>query len=509
MAKSRSLLARLLNAPDLPAIVPRLQPEVLNRVIQTCGLESCSEVVALATPAQLARVFDLDLWRARAPGADERFDADRFGVWLEVLLDAGPEVAAEKLAGLEVDLVAGGLSQHVLVFDQAAIAPYTTLDGEQMPGRRRKHSHAADVGGYVIEARRMSAWDATVELLAFLAAEHGSYFHRLMRQCVRLSNGAREEDASHALLEDADQHMFDLAGDREGRREQQGYVTGAQAHAFLRSARHLTLDGDPPEPSALARAYFRAFAPPPPSEGDRHDSSQTNDQPVESALEVLREAGVLAPPPRALLAAGDAAASRLSWIESHVATYPESAGELAYLANAIVAGCSVQGRPFTEREAGDVVTATCNLGLENWPSGWRDRDLLTAFQVGWGILYREVCVQAANALIHALIGVSCADRDTAFGLESLRRDLIRHTANGEPWRARESLDVILALDAPAWAALLGLIAECPVLHVAVLAASQKSLKTVDADAFEFIATRDQIRAAREFMSALQSVLAGN
>jgi hypothetical protein len=239
-----------------------------------------------------------------------------------------------------------------------------------------------------------------------------------------------------------------------------------------------------------------------------------NDQPAEGALEVLREAGVLAPPPRALLAASDAAASdaaasRLAWIESHVATHPESTAELAYLANALVAGCSVRGRPFTEREAGDLVMATCNLGLQNWPSAWRDRDLLTAFQVGWAFLYREVCVHAANALIQTLTGVSCADRDTSFGLETLRRDLIRHTANGEPWRAGESLDVILALDAPAWAALRGLIAECPVLHLAVLASSQKSLKTVDADAFEFFAGYDQICAAREFVAALRSILAGN
>ena len=38
MAKSQSLLVRLLNTPDFPTIVPRLQPDVLHRVIQTCGV---------------------------------------------------------------------------------------------------------------------------------------------------------------------------------------------------------------------------------------------------------------------------------------------------------------------------------------------------------------------------------------------------------------------------------------------------------------------------------------
>ena len=88
MAKS-GLLARLLDTPHLAKAIPRLQPELLHRVIQTCGLEDSADVVALATPEQLAQVFDLDLWRAPTPGFDEELDPDRFGVWLEVLMHSG------------------------------------------------------------------------------------------------------------------------------------------------------------------------------------------------------------------------------------------------------------------------------------------------------------------------------------------------------------------------------------------------------------------------------------
>ena len=94
-------------------MVPQLPPEVLHRVIQSCGLEDCGELVALATPDQLARVFDLDLWRAGQPGLDEQFDADRFGVWLEVLDGIRRRsVAAQTLAGMDVDLVIAALAQH-------------------------------------------------------------------------------------------------------------------------------------------------------------------------------------------------------------------------------------------------------------------------------------------------------------------------------------------------------------------------------------------------------------
>ena len=66
MANSRGLLERLLKTPDLPTIVPRLEPEVLHRVIEACGLEDCAEFVALATPQQLARVLEADIWRGQA-----------------------------------------------------------------------------------------------------------------------------------------------------------------------------------------------------------------------------------------------------------------------------------------------------------------------------------------------------------------------------------------------------------------------------------------------------------
>src|SRR3954468_18512872 len=122
MAKSESLLVRLLNTPDLATIVPQLQPEVLHRVIQTCGLEDCAEFVALATPQQLTRILDVDIWQAPVPGADEAFDADRFGVWIAVLMDSGAAVAAEKLVALDIELVVTGLARHASVFDHAAVS---------------------------------------------------------------------------------------------------------------------------------------------------------------------------------------------------------------------------------------------------------------------------------------------------------------------------------------------------------------------------------------------------
>ena len=518
MAKSETLLQRLLNAPDLTKIVPRLPPEVLHRVIQTCGLEDCAEFVALATPEQVARILDIDIWRVRTPGTDEQFDTDRFGLWIAVLMEAGADVAAEKVLGLDIELVIAGLVQHAAAFDRAAVSSYTTLDGDEMPGRAMNRGPLSEVGGYVLEARRTSsAWDSIVELLAFLYAAHPGYFHRLMRGWVRLSDDPRVEDGCDDLLDDDEQDMFDLAVDREVRRERQGYVTPAQAHAFLKGGRDLQLGADRPAPSAIARAYFRTIESTLTTEADaRHESVQALIESSPAApstlepsgvIEVLRDAGVLGAQPRALLGAADQQTPRLSWIEVHVASHPASEQELAYLANAIVAGCSIQGRPFTAQEAGDGAVATCNLGLENWPPHWSDPDLVTAFQVGWTVLHRDAGMYVAQHLIEVLAGIRCSDRDIQLRLDGLRRELIRGVRNRKPWRARDALDVILTLDAPSWAALLALIDEYPVIHAALDAPHQRR-RTIDPAEFVFISQNSQIAAVREFMVSLPSALTG-
>ena len=328
MAKSQHLLERLLNTPDLPAVVPRLPAEILHRVIEACGLEDCADLLTLATPGQLAGVLDLDIWRAHRPGGEEAFDPDRFGAWIDVLLQNGAENAAAKLIGLDTDLVTAGVVSHAAVYDLGAVSAYTTLEGELVPGRMTHDGPVAEIGGYVIEAKRTSAWEAIVEVLAHMAAEHPHAFHRLMRHCVALSDDPREEDGCDDLLDRDAQQLFDLTCEREGRRGQQGYVTPAQAHAFLRGARSLQLDALQPPPSPIARAYFQAIDParadldiePQQAGSDAAALIEAGD--AGGAVEVLRAAGVLTAAPRALPDAADEEVSRLRSIRRHVVRHP-------------------------------------------------------------------------------------------------------------------------------------------------------------------------------------------
>ncbi|MEP7341905.1 MAG: DUF6178 family protein [Acidobacteriota bacterium] len=540
------LLARILDTPNLAQAVPQLRPELLHRVIQRCGLEDCGEIVALATPEQLARVFDLDLWSAAQPGRDEQFDAERFGVWIEVLLETGAATAAQKLAGMDAELVIAGLAQHTLVYDRVAVTPYETLDGEQVdPIRADDDGLTSNLGGYLLVARRTDSWEAIVEVLMSLEAGHSEYFHQVMAGCRTLSNSGFEVDGLDDLLQKGDQVMLDLADDREGRREKQGYVTPAQARAFLQMSRELRLDGDArPAANPLARAYFRAINETTTADANSASSlsgllaAESEAQPaqptpedstasVAAVFELLLDAEIIPQPPRALLSGAEERASHLNEIKArlefaldqHHAAYLARQEELAYLANVLMAGCSIQARPFTAQEASDAAAAICNLGMENWPPHWLPAnatampisflvacDLISVFQVGWKILHDNVGMYAAEQLIGVLKRLRCDDREIQKDINALRRELVKHWQAGMPWHARDALDVIAILDTPAWAALLTLIDECPTLHAIVKASKNARVLSVNASDFEFISENSQIECVREFMRSLPETL---
>jgi hypothetical protein len=539
--RDRSLLDRILDTPHLAHVVPRLQPELLHKIIQTCGLEDSAELVALATPGQLARVFDLDLWSPSHAGRDEQFDAARFGVWLEVLLESGASVAAQKLAAMDADLVITGLAQHARVFDSASVAPMVTDDGEELEAIRGPDDElTCDVGGYRLASRRTGSWDPIVEVLTSLAEGYPGYFHRVMSGVRALSNSAPEIDGLDDLLVAGDQAMFDLAHGRERRREQQGYVTPAQARAFLKMSRQLRLGHDTaPQDNPIARAHFRALDEAPGTnvvDAADADSAQrlltagsgAPAAPEDTAaavaavgevLDILQSAGLLAQPPRALLAGSQAEAPRLGRIQAQMqfvfdrdrAAYSTRSQELAYLANTIVAGCSIQARPFTAQEASDAAVAVCNLGLENWRPGLPDdflvgHDLVSVFQVGWTVLHDDVSMYAAEQLTGILATLQCVDREIQTGLNALRVQMKKHWRAGEPWRARDALDVIESLDMPAWAALVGLIDECPVIHAGLAASTNSRTLAVSPSAFEFISENAQIATVRHFMQSLPEIL---
>ena len=502
MQEPRQLVVRLLNTSDIERVVPRLPAEVLHRLIDTCGLEACAEVVALATPRQLQRLLDLDLWRAPVPGADERLDVVRFGEWVEILLELGPAIAADRLAAMDFDLVVGGVAAHVRVFDAGAVSAYTSLDGERMEHYVRR-GRVREIAGFVVEARESPAWEAIVDLLAGLQAERPALFQAVMRGCVKLSDGERERDSIDDLPVGRDQQLADLAASRQTRRDRQGFVSPADARAFLQAARSIRLGGGRPAVNAIAHAYSRDVASEPIA-GDEEDGASDAPLPaVRTVMDILADGGLIAAP-LALLGGGAADSTALALVRAFTGTHPASHEEVAFLTNTVLAGGAIHERALAPPQAADLVAATCNLGLENWPAAWPAQELTTAFQIGWTLLHQDLCCHAARTLADVLGVVHCADGEIEWSLQMLRQDLRRHLARGEPWRARAGLDALLPLDAAAWAVLRSFIAECPTMHPAM----QRGARTIDPEACTFVSCNAEIAAARTYLASLDARLSG-
>src|SRR5215471_785084 len=114
---STTLLMRILERPGLVEAVRELPGAVLGKLIDRIGLEDAGELVALASTAQLERVFDDDLWRAVAAAGDETFRPERFVLWLRVMQEAGEEHLIALLCELPQDLVVLAVHRLVLVLD--------------------------------------------------------------------------------------------------------------------------------------------------------------------------------------------------------------------------------------------------------------------------------------------------------------------------------------------------------------------------------------------------------
>jgi uncharacterized protein DUF6178 len=477
---------RLLDRTGLARRVPRLAPEALHRLIRRAGLEDCVDLLEAASDPQLAALLDLDLWAAPEAGSDERFDADRFGDWVEGLVERDAAAAARLVARLDPALVVTGLSRYVRVVDPGVLEPTASSDDE--PSEHRPFAPpdlTAEIGGYLVHARRSEAWDAVVSLLLELSAERGDCFHALMRGCRRLSNAGHEEDGLDHLLDSPDQWLHDVAVERADRRAERGFVAPAEARAFLARAR-------PPVPPARAAG------------------------PLGIATKALRPA-----PARALRDARypdpNQALGLQSLIEYLRDEHPDlrftRERELAFLANTLVAGCGLGSGSFTPEQAAEAVLATCSLGLLRQPMApgvdyLVGHGLVAIFEDGWAALHREVSLFVAAGLLAILRDVAGGRSETIEDLQALRRSLEGQLSAGTPWLAREELEVLQALDLPAWYGLLGLLSECPVIPEAVSAIVERRAGRIDPHGFAFIATAADLFTVRGFMLTLPRLLAG-
>jgi hypothetical protein len=304
-------------------------------------------------------VFDEDLWRSSRPGHDEAFDAARFCTWLEVLLEAGDAVVADRLADLSEDFLVFAFSRLLRALDPAEVTASITDDDEAgMIDKVLEAEGCQELGDYLIVARIESGWDPVWTTLVALDDRHPELLRAVLHRCwFATREQAEGAGGLYEVLTGAEQLLEDARAEREERRAERGYVSAADARAFLSLARRAPAE---PETDPITRAYFRELRPVAEAPGFAAGGAR----PSRSAplRQLLAEAGVEHAPE-------DAPPTGRSLFRSTVAELTDSdprihqriIEELAYLANVLVAGDT--SRVWQPADAAERVLDLCDAGL--------------------------------------------------------------------------------------------------------------------------------------------------
>ncbi len=340
--RRQRVLNRLLDSPALVETIRALPASALGLVIAEVGVEDSAEIVALATTEQLVHLFDEDVFE------NEHVDPARFGLWLEVLLEAGDAFAADRVVELPEDLVYAAVNDYAWVFDLDALA-VEIAEREDLTevNDLLEAARTEELLGRLLVVRRSDGWDALWTTLVAIAERHGDYAERLLdRLCAQSMDSVSEEGLYEALS--AEQMLVeDAAAGREERRAAVGYVSESDARAFLRLAREG--GGDAETRDAITSAWFRRLAPrpTPATPGVALD--------LEALLERAGARGQRVPTlpadrghidPVSRLRAAMEALSRTN-LETHAARLEE----LSFLANVLSAGAPMADRPKRAVEA--------------------------------------------------------------------------------------------------------------------------------------------------------------
>lgn len=396
---SNALLMRIFDRPELVAAVRELPAPVLGKLIDRIGLEDAGELVALASTAQLERMFDDDLWQAANAGEDETFRPDRFALWLRIMHEGGEEFVVQRLCELPQDLLALAIHRLVLVVDTDALAEHFTGPSDELGELEHalENSVCDEWEEFRVIARDSSAWDDVWTALLALDRDHHDRLRALLEQCCAMTtefiNG---QGTLYDVLTSDEMLENDVAADREDRRAAEGFVTPADARSFLELARRREAleERDP-----IARAYFRDVAtaadaretkqPEVPSQGSALAPASAD---VNRLVQLLEEAEVVTPAnqqPFAVLTAGAARSKRgagaakdksgakakraAPLFEDAMAAlrdadqqrFSERVEELGFLVNILISGGEHEGRRPRPMEAVETVLKTCEAGLRS------------------------------------------------------------------------------------------------------------------------------------------------
>jgi len=388
---STALLLRILEHPGLVAAVRELPGAVLGKLIERIGLEDAGELVALASTAQLERIFDDDLWRADRAGGDETFRPERFALWLRVMQEAGEGALVQRLCELPQELLALAVHRLVLVLDNDVLTDLLTAEDEEAEQivRALEDSLVEEWEEFRLIARDPDVWDDVWNALVSLDRDHHDRLRAILQQCCDMSTEYISGQGGLFQVLTADEMLdSDVAAARDDRRVAEGFVSPADARAFLELARRGDGDGDgggegdgEEARDPITRAYFRGLAKPtearkgdaplatagpsplpsPRSAGRGQTAALFSGVPLLAALTAEGEPPAKQSQARLVAPLFEQAMSALR--DSDPTLFSARVREVGYLVNVWIAGGAHEGRRPRPVEALEVVLKTCEAGM--------------------------------------------------------------------------------------------------------------------------------------------------
>jgi hypothetical protein len=300
------------------------------------------------------------LWKS-GDDAEERFDAARFVLWLEVLFEAGEAAVVRRLLELPRELVCFAVAQLTYVLDMDALQEDVESDDRYHARVERALESAAseEWEEFRLVDRGIGGFDVLIASLFALDSEHSALLRAIFERCCDLSVVEIEERGGlvKALgrLEAAEEAA---RGVRQERRTQRGYVSLADARSFLKLVvRGVQYDtGRDP----ITHAYFRDVYGKVRAQADLAVAANAP-RPSKRLIDVLRKdltSRERVSPVATLSAALDALRER------DAAVYERRVAELAYLANVLVTVSQPLERRLRPIEASEVVMRVCAAGIE-------------------------------------------------------------------------------------------------------------------------------------------------
>ncbi len=379
------LLAQFIEQPELISNIQNMSAGMLHRLIDHIGLEDAGELVSIATTEQLKSIFDEDLWKSGTPGKEEAFDAGRFALWLEIMLEVSESFAAGKLMELDENLVVLGLCRHIWVIDLETLmlrmANVNRSWEDDLTDKVLESTLSMEWDEYHIISKDYHSWDTIITVLVELDRDNHSFLSGLLERICFLSTEYIEDNGGlYNVLTSDEMLEGDLASEREDRRERKGYVSPSAATTFLSQAKLTSLQEiiEAKKEDPITRAYFNSIKnlfsnnAKTPELGDKESRPQKK---LSAVYAELREAGGLLPQgpmqaidyeeKEAITSLIKTAILRLK--EQNSQRYTRCLVELNYLANILISGQPFENRAFRPVEAAQKVIEICNLGVKQMP----------------------------------------------------------------------------------------------------------------------------------------------